>query len=140
MIEDVTQLSDDDLGWAVFHHVLHRIGENFANPARQREIVTGLSADLRAAFTTMLVEMEVANGGFHQYFWNRSGQYAAEALEGYERMGAAQHAGIMREVIELFGQEQDQQQSFKAVGTLQGFADSARNSRLNDLNSRFYRA
>jgi hypothetical protein len=139
-MDDASQLSDDDLEWAVFHHVLHRIGEHFADPARRSEIVMELSDDLRAAFTTMLVEMEVANGGFHQYFWNPSGHYAAEALTGYERLGAGQHVAIMQEAMEMFGHEQSQQQSFKATGTLQGFADSARHSRLNDLNGRFYQA
>jgi hypothetical protein len=139
-MEQASQLSDDDLEFAMFHHVLHRIGEHFADPDRRREIVLGLPDDLRAVFTTMLVEMEVANGGFHQYFWNTSGQYAEAALAGYERLGAAQHAAIMREAMGVFGREQAQQQAFKATGALQGFADSANQSRLKDLDTRFYQA
>lgn len=50
-----------------------------------------------------LLECEVNNGGFEQYFWNSSCTLADVALEGYQAIGAEQYTGLLRRALELVG-------------------------------------
>ncbi|MCX2740256.1 DMP19 family protein [Pontibacter anaerobius] len=45
------------------------------------------------------VEREVNNGGFNQFFWNSSGDYAHESLAALEVIGAKKTADIIRRAI-----------------------------------------
>jgi hypothetical protein len=47
-----------------------------------------VSAENWTYFAVCLLEGEVYNGGFHQYFNNSSGSYYADALRGLEEIGA----------------------------------------------------
>lgn len=49
-----------------------------------------------------ILEGEVNNGGFDQFFFNSSGEYAHEALEAYERIGAYKTADLIYRAIRLF--------------------------------------
>jgi hypothetical protein len=57
--------------------------------------LAGLSAENRTYFAVCLLEGEVYNGGFHQYFNNSSGGYYADALRGLEEIGAAECRRIL---------------------------------------------
>lgn len=48
------------------------------------------------------LEREVNNGGFHQFFFNNSGQYSYEALDAYQRIKAFKTADIISKAISLF--------------------------------------
>jgi len=50
-----------------------------------------------------LLESEVNNGGFEQYFWNSSCTLADVALEGYEALGARKYIEFLRRARELAG-------------------------------------
>lgn len=47
-----------------------------------------LSAHEQTSFAVGVLEGEVYNGGFHQFFFNSSGDYYREALRGLEELGA----------------------------------------------------
>lgn len=64
-----------------------------------------LSEDDQKYLAVCLLDGEVYNGGFHQYFFNSPGRYYLQALSGLLEIGAAQSAKILREAKELlFGQ------------------------------------
>jgi hypothetical protein len=48
------------------------------------------------------LEREVNNGGFHQFFFNSSGDTALQTIDALERLGAAHTAGIVRRAAALF--------------------------------------
>ena len=55
--------------------------------------------------TVLFIEMlegEVNNGGFDQYFFNSSGEYAHETLDALERIKATKTADILNEAIRSF--------------------------------------
>src|SRR5436190_3900734 len=61
--------TDDDLENELFNFICkQKIAESFEQAL---EIVRGLSAGLRAVYATFLLQMEVDNGGFNQFFWNQ---------------------------------------------------------------------
>ena len=77
--DTLKQIPDDALEQAILDYINHKVGEDYDN---QYKIVTRLSKGFQAIYATWWVEAEVSNGGFNQYFWNSSGQFASEAVEG----------------------------------------------------------
>jgi hypothetical protein len=65
----------------------------------------GLSAENQTYFAVCLLEGEVYNGGFHQYFDNSSGDYYTDAMRGLEQIGAAECQRILIAAkVLLFGE------------------------------------
>jgi len=55
-------------------------------------------------FAVSLLEGEVYNGGFDQFFWNSSGDYYALAVAGLEEVGASSSLVIVKKAAEtVFG-------------------------------------
>jgi len=61
----------------------------------------GLSHPQKLYFAVGLLEGEVHNGGFHQYFFNDSGSYYAYAEEGLIAVGAFQTLELLQEAKEI---------------------------------------
>ena len=91
-----------------------------------------------AVYTTWWVEAEVYNGGFNQYFWNSSRQFANEAVAGFELIGAPKHAALMTRAIDSFRQEEDRLQSFIDRDNVKAFSESYQDTPLNSLDEEFY--
>ena len=63
-----------------------------------------LSDAHRHYFAVSMLEGEVYNGGFHQFFWNSSGAFFAEATAGLQAMQAERSLDILKEAASiLFG-------------------------------------
>jgi hypothetical protein len=132
--ELLASLSADDIADAIVQHVhLHVAGAW----GREAPIIRALPPGVRAIYTTWLVDAEVNAGGFHQYFFNSSGQYAGDALAGYELLGAEEYAGIMRSAIATFEIDREQLSSFEADDP-ELLAESSVHAALRDLDQRYY--
>ncbi|MDX1512800.1 MAG: DMP19 family protein [Gammaproteobacteria bacterium] len=59
--------------------------------------------DARDIYTVGLLDGEVNNGGFSQYFWNTEGQFAAHTLEVLKRIGAKETASLLRRAMKIYG-------------------------------------
>ena len=57
----------------------------------------------RTLFAAHWCESEVANGGFHQFFYNSTGVLAPEAAQAYRAVGLADVAAILEEAMSFFG-------------------------------------
>jgi hypothetical protein len=56
----------------------------------------------RLYFFTWWFFAETNGGGLHQFFYNDAGAYAEDVLEGLERIGGTQTAGILRRTMAIF--------------------------------------
>jgi hypothetical protein len=130
-------IADDDLEQAIVDFVGTKIGDNYQ---REYEIVTAQRPGIQAIYTTFYLEAEVANGGFQQYFWNSSGQFAIEAFEGCRVIGAHVHASVLAAAIERFLEEEPTFRKFREINTLEAFAESYKYSTLDDLDRQFFEA
>jgi hypothetical protein len=64
----------------------------------------GLTPDEKLYFAVGLVDLDVTNGGTHQYFSNSAGEYYSFAISGLERIGATQTLDLLRRAKNvLFG-------------------------------------
>jgi len=83
------------------------------------------------------LESEVNNGGFHQYFYNSSGDYALDTPGALDQIGAHHTAKLLRRAIELFPggpPPRDLQQRREQLDSL---SEAAR-AKLEKLDSEFY--
>ena len=135
MIEKLGTLSDDDLVHAVVEYVVRQLGKY---PDRQAEAVNDLSPGLRAFYATWLVDAEVKNGGFNQYFWNNGGGMAAAAVEGFRLLGAQDHAALMLKAVTIWQQEREEMEHLEAEGTLEAFSEADESTALGELDAPYY--
>jgi len=129
-------IADDDLEMALIDFVNCKV-EKSGKP--ERDVFNGLSPGFRAVFATWILEGEVNNGGFNQFFWNSSGDYAADAVAGYDLIGVPAYARLMRRAIAIRDADRARTQSFKDRGTLEAFSESYQNNRLSKLDDEFYK-
>jgi hypothetical protein len=54
-------------------------------------------------FAAHFCQSEICNGGFHQFFWNKTGVLAPEAVEGFREIGQTQVAALIEKAMSLFG-------------------------------------
>jgi hypothetical protein len=66
-----------------------------------REVLAELPRGVRAAWTLRVLDAEVNNGGFYQWFTNSSGQTTDLALEDLRLIGANQQAALIERAIAL---------------------------------------
>jgi hypothetical protein len=132
----LASIPDDKLEQAVFDYALSKINGRYEH---ERQIVAELASGVRALYITSLVEEEVENGGFNQYYWNSSGQFAADAPQAFEYFAARKHAALMREANAIWLKERPAMQKYKARGTIQAFSDSYKETKLGPLDDRYYK-
>ena len=99
--------------------------------------IGGLSAENQNYFAAFLLEGEVYNGGFEQYFGNSSGDFYTYALRGLEDMGAVACREILVAAKQaLFGDGEvpaTQAERFAVIEKM----GPARRETLNALDRRF---
>jgi hypothetical protein len=80
---------------------------------------------------------EVGNGGFDQFYFNSSGDYAAETVEVLERIGAHRTAALVAEGNRLFPTQPPPKQREQRIAELDCFTDSATDA-WDRLEREFY--
>ncbi len=85
------------------------------------------------------MEAEVNNGGFNQYFWNPSGEFALEAVEGLNAIDAKKSADLLKNAINIAIKEFPEMKKFRKKGTLEAFSESYKQTDLNVLDNVFFK-
>src|SRR5690606_22480419 len=87
----LSTLPEDALEQALLNYVLDATaGSGLGEP----EALDGLPVPLRAWYVAFVVDAEVLNGGFNQFFFNPSGVLAGEAPEALRTIGLDRAAEI----------------------------------------------
>lgn len=120
---------------AAFERILRRLERGASDPEAYNKRVLALPIALRTIYTIGTLEQEVLNGGFHQYFYNSSGQLAVETVEDLERIGAVRHADVLRKAIEQLGAESEMQQRIREHRSLESFMDSYKETELKPFDT-----
>jgi hypothetical protein len=126
---------DAGLEQAVLDYIFHQIDRSGEDAA---VVVPALPEGLQMVFATWLVESEVSNGGFPQFFWNPASEFAVEALYGYRMLGAQRHAAILETALATYIRERPQLERFRGGGTPDDFAAWAAYSALGTLDWQFW--
>ena len=129
-------IPDDKLEQAVKDYICFKFNKDWSN---EFDVITSLSPGLRAVYSTSLLEDEVNNGGFNQFYWNSSGQFAKESEDGLALIGAKEHLELMREANKIHEQEKPVFEKYKKIGTSEAFSKSYGATKLNTLDDKFYK-
>jgi len=135
-LEILSKIPDEKLEQAIVEYVETRIA---GRDKQERQIVAKLGPGIQALYITWWLEAEVNNGGFSQYYWNSAGQFADAAPAAFDYFGARQHAALMREANTIRGVESAAMQKFKVQGSIGAFSASYEESKLDPLDTRYYK-
>ena len=127
-------IKDEKLEQAVLDYIFSKIA---AQPKRLREVIQALPPGFRVFYFTWLVESEVMNGGFNQYFWNASAQFAEQTPAALEAIGDSEAAAIVRNAVRTAMAEAATRQAFKQAGTLEAFSESYKHTKLHEFDGPF---
>ena len=133
--DQVANMPDHEVEYEVFKVLLPMVARG---GDAEYETFSALSRGLRMLWATLVLDGEVNNGGFNQFFFNSSGQYAMDAVEGFRLIGAEQHAQLTEEAIALFFKEAPKLRRFWRPRTLEGFSESYQHTQSGELDKRYY--
>jgi hypothetical protein len=136
--EILNKITDDKLEQTIIDNIFSKIDTIDAYEEQYR-IIKSLSMGRQAIFATWVLEAEVNNGGFNQYFYNfsSSGQYAEEARDGFRLINAIKHSDLTQRAMDIILKDAKRLSKFKD-GTLKSFSESYENNPLNTLDTEFY--
>ncbi len=95
--DEILEHENPTNGFAVWSALSYRIGQK-----RKAKGESSLTATERNLVAATWVGYEVNNGGFDQYFYNSSGDEAAQALAGLKEMGADGSAALLARAMAVF--------------------------------------
>jgi hypothetical protein len=75
--------------------------------------IVSLPVPLQTTYMVVVLYNQVFNGGFHQYFVNRYGQFAAETIEALIRIKANKKAGLLKQALEFVNSDRDTDEVFR---------------------------
>ena len=84
-----------------------------------------------------MIENEINNGGFDQYFFNSSGDYSLEALEALKKIGALKTIKIIEDAFKIFPVNPIPKNNEKRRYILENI-DEQTSIKWNELEDRFY--
>ncbi|MCW8131497.1 MAG: DUF4375 domain-containing protein, partial [Planctomycetota bacterium] len=132
--ETLAQVPDERLELALMAYIDRQIG-----PDRDKagEALPKLPKGMQMLYATWVMESQVGEGGFNQYFWNPAGRLAPLAREGLTAFGATKLANVLAKAIEMEKREAPMMLEYKEKGTPEAFAESYKHTKLRTLDEEY---
>ena len=133
-VEIIDKTEDDKLLQTVFDN----IETNFEEGEQYTlDKISKLTKGQQAIFSIWILQAEVNNGGFNQFYYNSSGQFSEMAKDGLDFIGAEKFAELVEKAKSTYSEIKDELES-KDDGTIESFGESYIDNPLNDLDDKFY--
>ena len=132
--EIIKEIPDIELEQAIFDNIYENIKGDFDN---EFEKINELSKGQKAFWSTWVIEGEVNNGGFNQFYFNSSGQFHEMAEIGFKIIGAKKFSQLTKRANKIYAENKKRLEEFND-GTLESFSESYKDNPLNDLDTEFY--
>ena len=129
----IDETSDDDLLQIVFDN----LSAKQSDYSNEFEIVMSWNKSRQAIYIIWLLETEVNNGGFNQFYSNSSGEFSVFLPEVLKLVGAEKFAVLAKNANDVFENE-NQKITQSQDGTIEGFSKSYEDNPLNELDDVFY--
>ena len=94
-LEKVLQMDREDM-------IVMEIDTYLNEKSKYGEEMEKLNSSQRVLLIIENLEREVNNGGFHQFYWNSSGDYAMETVTALKQIGATKTAGVVKKANDQF--------------------------------------
>lgn len=126
--------SDENLLWTVFESLSEKLPADYA---KEYESVLSWNKSRQAIYMIWLLEGEVNNGGYNQFYYNSSGQFYKHLPDALRLVGAYKFADLTQKANDTY--EKENEKITKHLdGTSEGFSKSYENNPLNDFDTKFY--
>lgn len=101
-MKDIKHISDSDLIDFAYSSAVENLKEEWleASSAEWHNHIVNLPEKERVVYTVSILDMEVNNGGFNQYFVNGYGQFAKETIKSLELISAFKTAEILAKALD----------------------------------------
>jgi hypothetical protein len=126
-------LSPEDLEPAVVEYIAKLLETEDDRVAALGKFPRGV----QVFYLSFLVEAEVANGGFHQFFWNSSSEFSELIAPALIDLGAPRAAEIFEQALAVAESEMQQQSVARSQNTLEAFASMYESTGLNQFDEPF---
>ncbi|HKG05605.1 MAG TPA: DMP19 family protein [Pedobacter sp.] len=133
--EIIDQTSDDKLIELIYNDISSKIP---TDPGQEYESVLSLTGAQQAIYINWGLEAEINNGGFNQYYYNSTGQFARLAPEALKLVGAHQLASLTQAANEMYEREKEKITKDQD-GSIEGFSKSYENNSLEKFDEQFYK-
>lgn len=132
--EIINQTADEDLLQVIFDHL---ITKQPTNDNDELHTILSWNKSRQAIYMIWILEAEVNNGGFNQFYYNSSGAFYPYLPDALSLVGATHFAQLTKQANAIFESEHPSITQHQD-GTLQGFSQSYDDNPLNDLDDQFY--
>ena len=128
------RLNDPNLVFDVYGRMIDRLDAFGTN---EGEILSAAARGQRVLYILNSVEGEINNGGFHQLFWNATGEFVDEAIAYAGELGATRERELLRDAASIFPdgvpEDPDERQE-----VLESLPKELSEDRLDAISSRWY--
>ena len=127
---------DNKLEQVIFDFIQTKISDDES----EFSVISKMHPGFQMIYSTCLLESEVNNGGFNQFFINSSGKFAEMALQSLKLLGATDFYSIFQKAIEIFEAEKRnlELQDLYSQRTAQAFSESYQITKLDECDNEFY--
>lgn len=136
-LEDIAATADEKLWQLIF---LCQAGRVSGSNDEEYQTVKSWTPGLQMLYATQLLDDQVNNGGFSQYFFNPSGQFAMEAIDGFRLIGAHERAEIISEAVAQLFKDAPALRPFYQQRTIEAFMESYSHTGLGRLDEAWFKA
>lgn len=134
-IESIENTPDSKLEWNLHDYIIDNRLVDYDN---EYETVLSLPEGLIMLYTTWLLEMEVNNGGFDQFFFNSSSELKDETYEGFLKIKAIKHAELLKQASKIYYSKVEIPKDIENAADIEDFIESFKSNKLNELDDLFY--
>ncbi|WP_026308565.1 DMP19 family protein [Spirosoma spitsbergense] len=132
--EIIDTTPDSMLLQTVFDQLSTKLPEDYQ---KEYQTVTNWTKPQQAIYIIWVLEAEVNNGGFNQFYFNSSGQFADLTVDALTRVGAKKFADLAASANEIYKANKEEIARHQD-GTMEGFSESYEDNPLNKLDDEFY--
>jgi len=130
----INTTSDDNLLQVVFDNLSMKQPTDYE---KEYETVMSWNKSRQAIYMIWILEAEVNNGGYNQFYFNSSGQFYKHLPDALKFVGANKFADLTKRANETFAKENSQITQHQD-GTLEGLSKSYDDNPLNKFDDEFY--
>lgn len=142
-MKELKDLTDGELvNWAYSDLAGQFIRDNvkdWTNREQLSSAVNKLSEPAKTIYLIGILNQQVMNGGFVQYYDNSYGRFAYETLEALKNVGAYKTFALLGRSLELINPDRKVGTDFMNLIIKRGYpTDAATEGKLNDLANEYY--
>jgi hypothetical protein len=133
----ISRIPDNLLTWAMFDHILLKIGKDYE---KTTQILAELPSGFSIVYHLFVLDGEIGNGGFNQYFFNGLDANAKQQFEALGLIEATEHQKVFLKAFRIHNDEKQNEelQSLYSQRTIETFFSTYEITTLDKCDDEWY--